>query len=516
VSLLLLIVAAVAAPAQAGAPERAVPATVQLPYGATLGRAYDAVLDARFEDVEGLLQQACGPAPPETCDLVRATALWWRIQLDPYNRSLDGPFQARIAAVIDAMNAWTERQPRRADAWFFLGAAYGVRVQYRVLRAERLSAARDGKRIKDALEKALSIDSNLHDAWFGIGLYHYYADLAPTALKLVRWMLFLPGGDRRQGLREMLQARDRGELLRGETDYQIHLIYLWYEQKAEEALKLLDELRARYPRNPLFIQASAEVQDVYLHDHAASLDTWRTLFNLARQGRVSLPQVAEARARLGIAEQMDALFETDYAIEEVRVLLQSKPTAPYGVAAKALLRLGTFNDRLGRRDEAVEAYRAAMAAAPSDDPDRVRPAAREGLRRTPAPAAAEAYRLSLDGWRALQRKDLGTAEEALSRSLALAPSDPVTRYRQARLLLARRRSDEALAAFGALTASRPVPPPTVLAAAYLEAGRLREQAGDRTEALDLYLRASRLPGADATTRRSASQSLNRLRTRMGK
>ena len=29
----------------------------------------------------------------------------------------------------------------------------------------------------------------------------------------------------------MLQARDRGELLRGEADYQLHLVYLWYEQK---------------------------------------------------------------------------------------------------------------------------------------------------------------------------------------------------------------------------------------------------------------------------------------------
>ena len=133
----------------------------QLPYGAALGRAYDAVLDARFDAVEAELQQACGPAPPETCDLVRVTALWWRIQLDPFNRSLDGPFQAQLNRVIEAMAKWTEREPPRADAWFFLGAAYGVRVQYRVLRTERLSAARDGKRIKDALEKSLALDPDL-------------------------------------------------------------------------------------------------------------------------------------------------------------------------------------------------------------------------------------------------------------------------------------------------------------------------------------------------------------------
>jgi tetratricopeptide (TPR) repeat protein len=487
------------------------PATAaQLPYGPLLGRAYDAVLDARFDAVEGELQQACGPAPAETCDLIRATATWWRIQLDPFNRGLDGPFQAQVNRVIEAMQQWTEREPRRADAWFFLGASYGLRVQYRVLRAERLSAARDGKRIKDSLEKALSLDPNLRDAYFGIGLYHYYADLAPAALKVVRWLLFLPGGNRAQGLKEMIQAREGGELLRGETDFQLHLIYLWYEQKAEEALKLLEELRTRYPRNPLFIQSIAEVQNVYLHDHAASLDAWRAMFNQARQGRLALPAMSEARARLGIAEELDALFETDYAAEQLRVVLESRPTAPYGATARAALRLGLCQDRLGNRAEAVAAYQQALAVATPDDPDGVRAAARERLRRAPDARQAEAYRLSLEGWRALQRDELARAADALARAETLAPGDAVTRYRTAHLQLARKRPADALAAFEQVLAARPVPPPTILASSCLEAARLREQAGDRPAAIDLYLRASRVRGAEAQTRRQASQSLARL------
>lgn len=485
----------------------------QLPYGAALGRAYDAVLDARFEAVEPALHEACGPAPVETCELVRATALWWRIQLDPQNRTLDAAFRGRIDAVIDAMTRWTERQPRRADAWFFLGAAYGVRVQYRVLRAERLSAARDGKRIKDALERALSIDSNLQDAYFGIGLYHYYADLAPAALKLVRWMLFLPGGNRAQGLREMLQARDGGDLLRGETDYQIHLVYLWYERKTEAALALLGELHARYPHNPLFLQAAAEAQVEYRHDHAASLATWRSMFNLARQGRLALPQMSEARARVGIAEALDALFETDYAIEQLRIVVDTKPAAPYGLAARAALRLAQCEDRMGRRPEAMAAYRTAAALAPGDDPQRVRAAAREGLRRAVAPRTAEAYRLSIEGWRALQRNDVAHAEQALTRAQALAPADPVTRYRVGKLLVARRHREAALEAFEQVVATRPVPAPTVLAAAYLEAGRLCEQAGDRVRALDRYLRAAGVAGAEEQTHRAATQALTRLHSR---
>ena len=91
-------------------------------------------------------------------------------------------------------------EPNRAEAWFYLGAAYGVRAQFRVYRVERLAAARDGKRIKDALEQALALDPAMHDAEFGIGMYRYYAGVAPAIFRFLRFLLLLPGGDREGGL----------------------------------------------------------------------------------------------------------------------------------------------------------------------------------------------------------------------------------------------------------------------------------------------------------------------------
>jgi tetratricopeptide (TPR) repeat protein len=481
-----------------------------LPYSPALARCYDSILDARFEDAETAIGQACGPAPAQACELLRATALWWRIQLDLSDTSRDAQFRSTIDAVVASMEQWTARETRRADAWFFLGGAYGLRVQFRVLRGERLTAARDGKRIKDALERSLSLDPNLQDAYFGIGLYHYYADVVPAALKVLRWMLFLPGGDKVEGLREMLRARDRGELLRGEADFQLHLIYLWYEHDVEEALRLLEGLRAAYPHNPLFLQSIAEVQHVYRHDHPASLDAWRTLLTLARQQRVALPEMSEARAQMGTAVELDALAETDSAIEQLRALADAKPRAPYGITALAQYRLGAAYDRMGRRAQAVAAYRAALAAAPADDPDGVRAKASDGLRRQPDPRTAEAYRLSIDGLRHLQRRELAQADETLARSLALNPFDPYTLHRQAALLLARGRDGEALAAFERLVAMRPIPPPTVLASSCYEAGRLLEASGQREHAIEMYRRASRVPGAEAETRQAAQKALGRL------
>jgi hypothetical protein len=260
-----------------------------------LASAYDAILDADFDSGESRLRGACGPLPAY-CALMNAISVWWQIALDPDDLSHDARFVRLVEEAIAAADAWTKREPQRAEAWFALGGAYGPRAQWRVLRHERLAAARDGKRIKETLERALTLDPALHDAKFGLGMYRYYADVGPAALRLLRWMLLLPGGDRRAGLREMLEARDLGFVVRGEADYQLHLIYLWYEHRAHDALALMRGLQQRYPHNPLFALIEADIHDVYFHDAHLSEVTLRALIARAERQQVNAPDLAKRRA----------------------------------------------------------------------------------------------------------------------------------------------------------------------------------------------------------------------------
>ena len=312
------------------------PATAKgLTGGTQVVRAYDAIFDARFDELPQLLARTCPPAPAEVCQLLDAVGVWWQIQLDPASLARDAPFQSKVEAAIAAADAWTRREPQRAEAWFYLGGAYGARAQWRVLRGQNVGAARDGKRIKDALEQSLALDPSLQEAYFGIGLYHYYADVAPTGAKILRFLLLLPGGDRTEGMKEMQRAREHGALLRDEADYQLHVIDLWYEKRPQRALDLLAQLRDRHPGNPLFPQLIAQVQDIYLHDLAASLRTWRSLVDAAHAHRVAYAELAETRARLGIASILERMNDTDAAIEQLRAVIAAKPIAPFGSYARA-------------------------------------------------------------------------------------------------------------------------------------------------------------------------------------
>jgi tetratricopeptide (TPR) repeat protein len=438
-----------------------------------LGRVYDAILDARFDDVPSMLGATCPPAPLEVCGLLDVQALWWRIQLDPDNTTGDAEFRRRVDATIAAMEAWTTREPRRAEAWFYLGGAYGARSQHRVLRREVLAAARDGKRIKAALERALVLDPDLQDAYFGIGLYHYYADVAPAAAKFLRFLLLLPGGDREQGLREMLRARDRGQLLRSEADYQLHILYIWYEDAPEQAIALVEQLRRRYPGNPHFPQVIAEIQDTYLHDTTASLRSWQALLALADAGTVREAELAATRARLGIATQLDRLSETDLAIEQLDAVIAANPQAPAGAVARAT-----------------------------------------GLRRAFARKMADpGYRLSIEGWRAFERGDLTAAAAALARSISLRGGDPVTRYRQARLLVAQGNPAAALPILEGIIRDRARTPPTVYADACVDAARIHARDGDTVRAATLYADAATVHGADQRTKAIAQREAARLTSR---
>jgi tetratricopeptide (TPR) repeat protein len=270
-------------------PLRSAP-TCRAPKAAAIyGRILNAELDA-----------AGAAAPRASASRARAHArrIFWRIQLDPDSRALDGAFTRVVEEAIARNEAWVAREPRRAEAWFYLGGAYGARAQWRVLRLERLAAARDGKRIKESLERALALDPALDDAQFGIGLYQYYADIAPAVAKFLRILLLLPGGDKVEGLQRMLRARERGKVMRAEADFQLHVIYLWYERDFRKALAYLRGLDRSFPRNPLFVQSIAEINDTYVYDRTESLVQWRVLPGVRCGARRQRGPLAEARARL--------------------------------------------------------------------------------------------------------------------------------------------------------------------------------------------------------------------------
>ena len=183
--------------------------------------------------------------------------------------------------------AWTRASPsgpRPGSIWAWRSArAASGRCCARNVSRPRATAS-GSRRPSSARSRSIR---RMHDAAFGIGVYRYYAAIAPSYLRMLRWLLLLPGGDREEGLAQMERASRQGQLVRAEAEYQLHLVYLWYEERFRRRWRWCSGCRQRYPRNPLFRHIEATILDVYFHDTPRSLAASEALLDAAEQGEVN-------------------------------------------------------------------------------------------------------------------------------------------------------------------------------------------------------------------------------------
>ena len=199
--------------------------------------------------------------------LLEADALWWKIYfttadlVDPdvfvVPATSTTPYDAQFNKLVDTAisKARANRSANRdvAKSYLYEGMAYALRARLLSMRDSDLATAKAGKKMRSLLITALEHDRNLRDAYLGLGLYDYFVDTLPTIVKLLRWIIGLPGGSREKGLQEIEYAAKYGELTHGEALFYLAKDYSrTNENQFAESLQLFQQLRSQYPRNGLW------------------------------------------------------------------------------------------------------------------------------------------------------------------------------------------------------------------------------------------------------------------------
>jgi tetratricopeptide (TPR) repeat protein len=220
--------------------------------------------------------QAADPGSP-LGDLLVADALWWKIYFASGNlinpdvfdvvttdtTSYDSEFNGLIDSVIrKAQDRASARQDVPQNE-LYLGMAFGLQARLEGMRGHDLPAARAGKKMRSTLLKALEDDPNLNDAYLGVGIYNYFVDTLPGIVKVIRWLIGLPGGSREEGLQQIERAATLGDMSRGEAKFYLAKDFSRdFEKQYARSLKLFQELAEAYPHNGLWkiLRGSLEVQ----------------------------------------------------------------------------------------------------------------------------------------------------------------------------------------------------------------------------------------------------------------
>lgn len=207
--------------------------------------------------------------------LLAADATWWKIYLttgnlidpDVFNVSssstspYDSHFGDLVNIAITKARSNINAEHDVARNYLYEGMAYALRARFTGMRNQDLAAARAGKQMRSLLITALEQDRYLRDAYLGLGLYDYFVDTLPTIVKLLRWIIGLPGGSRVKGLQEIEYAAKYGELTHGEALFYLAKNYSRSnERRYAKSLELFQQLRSEYPRNMLWTLLSGSLE----------------------------------------------------------------------------------------------------------------------------------------------------------------------------------------------------------------------------------------------------------------
>ena len=134
--------------------------------GTRLAAIYDTILRARFDVARAELAQACPPAPTASVRRVCARSPCGGRSSRTSRAGCSTPgSSASAAAAIASARSWTAAgAAARRSVVLSRRCVCTARRSGACCAAQRLAAARDGKRIKDALERALELDRRLQDA----------------------------------------------------------------------------------------------------------------------------------------------------------------------------------------------------------------------------------------------------------------------------------------------------------------------------------------------------------------
>ena len=263
-----------------------------------------------------------------------------------------------LEKALAAAEAILKKDPKNTRALYAKGASYATLASFEAtIRRSWLSAARKAKTARNLHKDVLKLDPNFNDARTSVGIYNYAVGSLSWGARMLVGVVGLGGDGKEAGIRDLEIAAAKG--IRAAVDARMLLVVVYSrEQKYDKALKLLDELHAKYPRNFM------------LEMSKASLYTKMKRWDLAAQSYRHVTEKIAARKdgyeRMRIEkvyyELANSEFQAQKFDEATRTfgLVTSGSTATASEKAHAHLWMGRMSDSRRNRADALKHYNAVL------------------------------------------------------------------------------------------------------------------------------------------------------------
>lgn len=325
--------------------------------------AVDDIYNMQFEKAEADLDaaQKLDPGYPHpylgraAVDLIK-----YSYGTEQSDQSLISSFEKKIAQTIAvAEKRLKEGDPKDPQVLFVLGAAHGISGRMAIVRRQWLKAFSHGRASMKSVRLAAKLDPELYDAQLGLGMFDYYVATIP---KFAGWLAkVMLGGDRARGMKEIEVAAAKGHYAR--TAAQLILVEIYLEDDfgahdGQKGLDLMTVIHAKYPESQMlhsaYVVALFEAKK-YAEAEKEAADYVARI----KSGKYPAMNLPKGYALLGTV--LWGAGDKEGALKAFR----DGVAAPDGGLRTrwslwSRVREGQVLDALGRRDEALVAYQAAM------------------------------------------------------------------------------------------------------------------------------------------------------------
>lgn len=260
---------------------------------------------------------------------------------------------------IGICDARLKRSPNDVDALYARGVSRGLKLTYIGLVEKSFWASlRNAIGSRNDHDKVLELDPGYTDAKLVVGVHNYIIGSMPLAARIMAGVVGIHG-DKKKGIQYLQEVAATSAETR--VDARVALaLFLRREAQYKEALAVMKELSAQYPRNFIFaLETGNLLKDAGMGPE--SVEQYALVVKNAQAG--VYPAMHIERAYFGLAEALKGQRRPEEALAAYTHALELKE-APQDLRLRAMLGAGQMLDVLSRRANAIQQYQQVVTTEP--------------------------------------------------------------------------------------------------------------------------------------------------------
>ena len=278
---------------------------------------------------------------------------------DAVDSAVEKRLRETLTVAIEKADALLKKNPKDVRALYAKGISYGTLASFEATaKRSYFSAGSKAKTARDLHEQVLALDPSFDDARMSIGAYNYVVGVIPGFVRFLLLPLGIHSAGKDLGIQQLETAAEKGK--NASTDARMLLIVVYSrERRYEQALNVVSELYAKYPRNFVFELTKASTYGKMKRWDDA-VRTYEDVLMKVESKRDGYDRLSAARLYYVLGTSNVERLQIQPALDAFGKVVNAKD-APVDEKANAYLWMGKIYDSANDRPQALQQYDSILA-----------------------------------------------------------------------------------------------------------------------------------------------------------